>query len=79
MLKKFHMMDTNPIDTNMGTNSKLDIDDSSSMVNETIYRGIIGSLLYLIASRPNILFSVVCVLGFKIVPKSLTLKLPSEY
>nr|XP_033512880.1 secreted RxLR effector protein 161-like [Nicotiana tomentosiformis] len=34
----------------------MDVPDSP--VNETMYRGIIGSLLYLIARRPDIIFSV---------------------
>ncbi|XP_070005322.1 secreted RxLR effector protein 161-like [Nicotiana sylvestris] len=34
------------------------MDETRSPVNQTIYRGIIGSLLYLTASRPDIVFSV---------------------
>ncbi|XP_055808370.1 secreted RxLR effector protein 161-like [Solanum dulcamara] len=52
------MTDSKPIDTPMGTNSKLNIDEPGPAVNETIYRGMIGSLLYLIVSRPDIVFSV---------------------
>ena len=58
MLKKFNMFGSKPIDTIMGTNTKLIADESDYLVNQTMYRGIIGSLLYLTASRPYILYSV---------------------
>lgn len=37
---------------------KLDWDDEGVDVNQTMYRGIIGPLLYLTASRPDIVFNV---------------------
>jgi len=43
----------------MSTNCYLGADEVGSEVNKTMYRGLIGSLLYLTASRPNIMF-VVC-------------------
>nr|XP_025884865.1 uncharacterized protein LOC109119463 [Solanum lycopersicum] len=58
LLKKFNMFDSKPIDTLMGTNSKLIADESDSLVNHTMYRGIIGFLLYLTASRLDIVYSV---------------------
>ena len=48
MLKKFNMFDSKPIDTPMRTNSKLLVEESDPLVNQTMYRGIIGSLLYLL-------------------------------
>ena len=58
LLKKFNMFDSKPIDTPMGTNSKLVVEESDPLVNQTMYRGIIGSLLYLTPSRPDIVYSV---------------------
>ena len=58
------MFDSKPIDTPMGTNSKLIADESDSLVNQTMYRGIIRSLLYLTASSPDILYSVGMCAGF---------------
>ena len=52
------MFDSKPIDTPMGRNSKLIADESDSLVNQTMYRGIIGSFLYLTARRPDIVYSV---------------------
>ncbi|KAH0719582.1 hypothetical protein KY285_015613 [Solanum tuberosum] len=43
-------------------------------VNQTMYRGIIGSLLYLTASRPNIVFSVGMCARFQVAPKESHLK-----
>nr|XP_016505953.1 PREDICTED: uncharacterized mitochondrial protein AtMg00810-like [Nicotiana tabacum] len=46
----------------------------SSPVNQTLYRGIIGSLLYLTASRPDIVFSVGLCARFQSNPKESHLK-----
>ena len=37
---------------------KMDMDDSSKKVDERISQGMIGSLLYLTASRPELMLSV---------------------
>ena len=42
----------------MSPNVKLTVDLLSKSVNPFLYRSIIGSLLYLIASRPDISYSV---------------------
>ena len=42
----------------MTTNEKLSKDDGSEKINEGLYRSLIGSLLYLTTSRPDILFAV---------------------
>ena len=44
--------------TPMSTSTKLDKDANGKSVDEKLYRGMIGSLLYLTASRPNIMFSI---------------------
>ncbi|CAN0897735.1 Retrovirus-related Pol polyprotein from transposon RE1 [Linum grandiflorum] len=58
MLKRFGMDSIKPAVTPMSTSLKISLDDSSSVINEKLYRGMIGSLLYLTASRPDISFSV---------------------
>jgi hypothetical protein len=47
-----------PIKTSMGTNGHLDLDMGSKSVDQKVYRFMIGSLLYLCSSRPDIMLSV---------------------
>ena len=58
LLKKFGMDSSKPIDTPISPSTKLVMNDGSPSVEERTYRGMIGSLLYLTASRPDIVFSV---------------------
>ncbi|XP_016438597.2 secreted RxLR effector protein 161-like [Nicotiana tabacum] len=48
--------------------------EARSPMNQTMYRGITGSLLYLTASRPNIVFSVGLCARFQSNPKESHLK-----
>ena len=50
------------------------MDDESPSVEEKSYRGMIGSLLYLIASRPDIVFSIGLYAYFQYKPKESHLK-----
>jgi hypothetical protein len=43
----------------MPTNGHLDLDEGGNPVDQTLYRSMIGSLLYPVASRPDIMF-IVC-------------------
>ncbi|GJT52260.1 retrovirus-related pol polyprotein from transposon TNT 1-94 [Tanacetum coccineum] len=58
MLKKFGLEDSKPTKTPMSTEIKLTKDYEADSVDSSKYRGMIGSLLYLTASRPDIMFSV---------------------
>jgi hypothetical protein len=58
ILKKFGMKDGKPIKTPMGRNGHLDLDTGGKSVDQKVYRSMIGSLLYLCASRPDIMLSV---------------------
>jgi hypothetical protein len=58
ILKKFGMDKAKPIKTPMGTNGHLDLDLSGTSVDEKVYRSMIRSLLYLCASRLDIMLSV---------------------
>jgi hypothetical protein len=58
MLKKFRMKDAKGISTPMGTSERLDKDLSGNTVDQKMYRSMIGSLLYVTASRPDVMFSV---------------------
>ncbi|GKC82938.1 retrovirus-related pol polyprotein from transposon TNT 1-94, partial [Tanacetum coccineum] len=58
-LKKYGMESSDPVDTLMVEKSKLDEDTQGKAVDPTHYRGMIGTLMYLTASRPDLTF-VVC-------------------
>jgi hypothetical protein len=58
ILTKFRMKDAKPIKTPMGTNGHLDLDTEGKSVDQKVYRPMIGSLLYLCASRPDIMLYV---------------------
>ena len=51
MLKNFNMEDNKPMSTPMVTGCKLSKEEDSPKVDQTLYRSMIESLLYLTASR----------------------------
>ncbi|GJY18166.1 retrovirus-related pol polyprotein from transposon TNT 1-94, partial [Tanacetum coccineum] len=59
IFKKFDLHKSDPVDTPMVERTKLDKDLSGIPVDQTQYRNMIGSLMYLTASRPDLVF-VVC-------------------
>jgi len=56
----------------------MDADAAGKGLDQTKYRGLIGSLLYLTASRPDIMFAVCFVQDIKQILKSHTSKLQKE-
>ena len=54
LLKKYGYEKVKSLPTPMSSSIKLDSDESGKPVDPTLYRGMIGSLLYLCASRPDI-------------------------
>ena len=58
ILKKFGMESRKELSTPMSPTCKLDKDEEGINIDQKLYRGIIGSLLYLTTSRPDILFSL---------------------
>ena len=60
MLNKFNLDKAKPIKTPMTTNVHLDLDQGGKDVDQKVYRSMIRSLLYLCASRPDIMLSDVC-------------------
>ncbi|GKA53214.1 retrovirus-related pol polyprotein from transposon TNT 1-94 [Tanacetum coccineum] len=70
MLKKFGLEDSKPMKTPISTETKLTKDVEGESVDNTKYRGMIGSLLYLTASRPDIMFSVCLCARFQEDPKT---------
>ncbi|WVZ58667.1 LOW QUALITY PROTEIN: hypothetical protein U9M48_008909 [Paspalum notatum var. saurae] len=58
ILMKFNMGDSKPMTTPMSTNTALDADEDREAVDQKEFQGMIGSLLYLTATRPDIQFAV---------------------
>ncbi|KAJ9567318.1 hypothetical protein OSB04_003284 [Centaurea solstitialis] len=69
MLKKFNMTDCSPIKTPMPTGNLLGPDLAGKPVDQKIYRSMIGSLLYLTATRPDIMFATCFCARFQATPK----------
>ncbi|GJV17694.1 retrovirus-related pol polyprotein from transposon TNT 1-94 [Tanacetum coccineum] len=74
MLKKFGLEDSKPTKTPMSMEIKLTKEDEADFVDNTKYQGMIGSLLYLIASRLDIMFSVCLCALFQENPKTTQLE-----
>jgi hypothetical protein len=69
MLKKFQMEDSSPISTPMVVGSKLSKDDISPDVDQRTYLSMIGSLLYITTSRPDIMQALGIVGRYQSTPK----------
>jgi hypothetical protein len=74
ILTKFGMKNAKPIKTPMGTNGHLDLDMGGKSVDQKVYRSMIGSLLYLCASRLDIMLSVCMCARFQVDPKDFHLR-----
>eukprot|EP00253_Pinus_taeda_P013491 PITA_13491 len=69
MLKKYGMEDAKPVCTPMVTGCSLSANDESAAVHQPTYRSMIGSLLYLTGTRPDIMHAVGIVGRFQANPK----------
>jgi hypothetical protein len=74
ILKKFGMKNVKPIKTLMGTNGHLDLNTGGKSVDQKVYWSMIGSLLYLCASRPDIMLLVCMCARFQDNPKEIHLR-----
>jgi hypothetical protein len=68
------MKDAKPIKTPMRTNGHLDLDTGGKSVGQKVYWSMIGSLLYLCASRSDIMLSVCLCARFQADPKEVHLR-----
>ncbi|NAU72117.1 hypothetical protein EE085_29350, partial [Klebsiella pneumoniae] len=69
LIKRFGLTGCKTIGTPISTGCKLDSDPSGKPIDQKLYRGMIGSLLYLTASRPDIIFAVGLCARFQSNPK----------
>ena len=63
------MEEAKTMKTPMSSSIKLDKDEKGKSIDSTMYRGMISSLLYLTASRPDIMYSVCLCARFQSYPK----------
>ncbi|WVZ91072.1 hypothetical protein U9M48_037291 [Paspalum notatum var. saurae] len=70
ILKKFNMGDSKPMTTPMSTITALDADEDGEAVDQKEFRGMIGSLLYLTATRPDIQFAVCLYARYQASPRT---------
>ncbi|GJZ32602.1 integrase, catalytic region, zinc finger, CCHC-type containing protein [Tanacetum coccineum] len=58
IIKKYGLLSSDSVDTPMVEKNKLDKDLQGTPVDATLYRGMIGSLMYLTSSRPDLIYAV---------------------
>jgi hypothetical protein len=59
IMKKFNMAELKPVSTPLSMATVLDPDENGKDADQREYKSMIGSLLYLVATRPDIQF-IVC-------------------
>ncbi|GJU42704.1 putative ribonuclease H-like domain-containing protein [Tanacetum coccineum] len=69
ILKKFGFSSVRTANTPMETNKVLTKDEDGEDVDVHLYKSMIGSLMYLTSSRPDIMFSVCACSRFQVQPK----------
>jgi hypothetical protein len=74
MLKKFGLENAKSIKIPMATNGHLDLDQRGIIIDQKLFRSIIGSLLYITASKPDVMCSVCMCARFQASPREVHLK-----
>nr|KAJ0208722.1 hypothetical protein LSAT_V11C400203260 [Lactuca sativa] len=69
LLVKYSLRDCKPTSTLVSKTDKLHADPTRTDVNHSLYRGMIGSLLYHTASHPDIMFGTILCARFQAHPK----------
>jgi isopentenyldiphosphate isomerase len=70
LMKKFNMAELKPVLTLMSMATSLDPDENGEAIDQREYRSMIGSLLYLMVTRPDIQFVVCLCARFQAFPHS---------
>ena len=58
ILEKFHMQGCKPIDTPLPRNWRKEDAISTELLDATVYRQLVGSLMYSVNTRPDICYAV---------------------
>jgi hypothetical protein len=70
LMNKFNIVELKPVSTLMSSTTSLDLDKDGEAVDQREYRSMIGSLLYLTATRPGIQFVMGLCARFQSFPRS---------
>jgi hypothetical protein len=70
IVKNFKMEDSKAMATPMSTTTALDADEDGERVDQKEYQSMIGSLIYLTATRPDVQFSVCLCARFQTTPRT---------
>jgi hypothetical protein len=70
IVRKFKMEDSKAMAMPMSTTTALDADEEGEHVDQKEYRSMVGSLLYLTVTRPDIQFSVCLCARFQASPRT---------
>jgi hypothetical protein len=70
LIKKFNKAELKPVSTPMSTAAVLDLDENGEAIDQREYRSMIGSLMYLTMTRPDIQFTVCLCALFQASPRS---------
>jgi hypothetical protein len=70
LMKKFNMVELKPVSTPISTATSLGLDEDGEAMDQREYRSMIGSLLYLTRTRPDIQFAVGLCARFQVSPRS---------
>jgi hypothetical protein len=73
LLKRFGMKHAKPAKTSMGIDGHLDLDKGGKSIDQKAYQSMIGSLIYLCASRLDIIISVCMCVDFNPTPRNVIL------
>ncbi|GJV14135.1 retrovirus-related pol polyprotein from transposon TNT 1-94 [Tanacetum coccineum] len=79
IVKKYGMLTTDSVDTPLVEKSKLDEDLQGKQVDATLYRGMIGSLMYLTSSRPDLIYAVCLCARYQAKPTEKQLQVLTDY
>ncbi|GJY18094.1 retrovirus-related pol polyprotein from transposon TNT 1-94, partial [Tanacetum coccineum] len=78
ILKKYGMETYDPVRTPMEIKDKLDLDKNGALVYSTKYHNMIGALMYLTSSRPDIVHATCLCARYQTKPTEKHLKTPSR-
>ena len=71
ILQRFHIQDCNPMYTHLDTNQRKEDSSTREVVDRTIYKQLVGSLMYMVNRRPNICLAISQLSQFMMEPTKL--------